>query len=68
MLSVEPEGGYRIFCGVVCDPLDPCVQEMPSEELQRHPSKGLCGLDNQYIKVVMNLTYGVEGETGGQCQ
>ena len=37
VLSVKPEGGDSVLCGVVGHPLDPGVQEVPGQELQRHP-------------------------------
>ena len=37
VFPVEPEGGDSILSGVVGDSLDPRVQEMPGQKLQRHP-------------------------------
>ena len=37
VLPVKPEGGDSVLCGVVGHPLDPGVQEVPGQELQRHP-------------------------------
>ena len=37
VLPIKPEGGDSVLCGVVGHPLDPSVQEVPSQELQRHP-------------------------------
>merc|ERR1719327_1427784 len=37
VLPVKPEGGDSVLCGVVGHPLDPSVQEVPGQELQRHP-------------------------------
>ena len=40
VLPVEPERGDGILGGVMGEPLDPRVQEVPGQELQGHPPEG----------------------------
>ena len=65
MFPVEPEGGDGVLGGVVSDSLDPSVQEVPRQELQRHPplKRPHCS-----AKILQKATCGEGGGTGGQCQ
>ena len=40
VFPVEPEGGDGVLGRVMGDSLDPRVQEMPGQELERHPPEG----------------------------
>ena len=77
MFPVEPEGGDGVLGGVVSDSLDPSVQEVPRQELQRHPPlRGphcslkvfIASFHDHQSEFLLKATCGEGGGTGGQCQ